>query len=83
MQIFDTLMQVINFNTIWALPWIVKGPGLFLMLFFISRSIARILTLNLISGVTNLVYTIIIAIILSRFGRDIAQLIEGAPPIAQ
>jgi len=55
------------------LPWIVKGPGLGLMVLLVFRSFTQVLTIRWIKAVTSIVYAAIIALGMARFGQDIAD----------
>ena len=83
MSIMDTVLNAINYQLVLELPWIVKGPGIVLIAWFLLRGVTRFITLRPIKGLTNLVYAFIIALVLSRYGNDIALMIQGAPPVSQ
>lgn len=76
----EFLTSAIDFNKISALPWIVLGPGLFLIFLFLSGALTKFLTLRWIRALTNIVYAFIVALVLSRYGQSIAQMIQGPPP---
>ena len=59
-------------NSILPLPWIVKGPGLALIAFTLFRSVIQFLTLRWIKSATSIVFALIIALVLARYGTDIA-----------
>lgn len=71
-------MDIIDYliTNIAPLPWIVKGPGLGLMALMCLRSFTQILTLRWIKAATNLVYAVIIALGMARFGQDIADYLK-------
>jgi hypothetical protein len=58
------------------LPWIVKGSGLGLMALLCLRSFTQIFTLRWIKAATNVVYAVIIALGMARFGQDIADYLK-------
>ncbi len=72
MDIIDYLITHIS-----ELPWIVKGPGLGLIAFLLLRSFMQVFTLRWIKSATNVVYALIIALGMARFGGDIAEFIKS------
>lgn len=70
MDIIDYLITNIS-----ELPWNVKGPGLVLIAYFSFRAFTQFLTLRWIRAATTLVYALIVALGMARFGSDIANLI--------
>lgn len=75
-------MDIINYliTDISELPWIVKGPGLALMALLLLRSFTQVFTLRWIKAATNVVYAIVIALGMARFGQQIAEFIEAKQP---
>ena len=71
MDIIDYLITNIS-----PLPWIVKGTGMALMVLLFFRAFSQIFTLRWIKAATNIVYAIIVALGMARFGQDIADYIE-------
>ncbi len=72
MDIVDYLITHIS-----ELPWIVKGPGLGVMALLLLRSFTQIFTLRWIKAATNVVYALIIALGMARFGQDIADYLKS------
>lgn len=72
MDIIDYLITHIS-----ELPWIVKGPGLGLIALLLLRSFMQVFTLRWIKSATNVVYALIIALGMARFGQDIADFIQS------
>ena len=54
------------------LPWIVLGPGLFLIVMFLFKALGQFFRLKWISAIGSILYALIIALILARYGQDIA-----------
>ena len=67
MELFDYLL-----NAILPLPWIVKGPGFAMIAWLLLRSVMQFLTLRWIKSATSIVFALIIALVLARYGTDIA-----------
>lgn len=78
----EHILNLLSLPTIFALPWGVKGPGLFLIALFLLRALRSLFSLRLITVFTSLIYVVIIAIILSQAGNLIAQMI-GLEPAKQ
>ena len=72
MDIVDYLITHIS-----ELPWIVKGPGLALMVLLLLRSFTQIFTLRWIKAATNAVYALIIALGMARFGQDVSDYLKS------
>lgn len=72
MDIIDYLITNIS-----PLPWIVKGPGFGLMALLLLRAFTQVFTLRWIKSATNVVYAVIIALGMARFGQDIADFIKA------
>lgn len=70
MDIIDYLITNVS-----PLPWIVKGTGLLLMGLLLLRAFTQVFTLRWIKAATNVVYAVIIALGMARFGQDIADFI--------
>ena len=72
------LLDIIDYlvTHIAPLPWIVKGPGLLFMIALVFRAISQFMSLRWIKAVTSLVMVIVIALIMARFGSDIATFME-------
>jgi len=77
------LTDILDIPAILALPWSVLGVGLVLIGFFLLRAVSQFFTLHPIRAVTSVVYALIIALVLSRFGGQIAAMIESPPPVVQ
>ena len=73
----EYITWAVDIPAILQLPWIVKGPGLLLIVIFLFRSITLFLTLHPIRAITNIVYAFVIALILSRFGVAIGDWIAS------
>lgn len=71
----DLVFGLIDPDRIMELPWIVKGPGIALIVLFLFRAIRCLFSLRLITLFTSLVYAVVIAIILSQAGEAIVQLL--------
>lgn len=71
----ETALGLISISNILELPWLVKGPGLFLIALFLLRAVRCVFSLRLITVLTSLVYAMVFAIILSQAGDAIVQLI--------
>lgn len=80
MDIVDYLITNIS-----QLPWIVFGPGLFLIAVFLLKAVGQVFRLRLISVVTNILYAFIVALVMARYGQDIAafvlDVIESQPTV--
>ncbi len=80
MDIVDYLITNIS-----QLPWIILGPGLLLMAIFTFKAIGYVFRLRLISVVTNLLYAFIVALVMARYGQEIAafvmDVIESQPTV--
>lgn len=70
MDIIDYLVTNIN-----QLPWIVRGPGLFLIVLFLLKAIGHVFRLRLISVITNILYAVIVALVLARYGQEITAFV--------
>lgn len=77
MDIIDYLITDIS-----ELPWIVKGPGLVLMVLLLLRSFTQVFTLRWVKAATNVVYAVVIALGMARFGQQIAEFIDAKEPVA-
>jgi len=75
LDIIDYLVTHIS-----PLPWLVKGPGFGLMVLLVFRSLSQVFTLRWIKAATNVVYALIIALGMARFGQDIADYLKPPPP---
>jgi len=75
LDIIDYLITHIS-----PLPWIVKGPGFGLMVLLILRAFSQVFTLRWIKAATNVVYAVIIALGMARFGQDIADYLKAPQP---
>ncbi|MEM8648938.1 MAG: hypothetical protein AAGF54_00250 [Pseudomonadota bacterium] len=71
LDIVDYLITYVS-----ELPWMVKGPGFALMVYLIFRSVGQFMTLRWIKAATSLVYALIVALVMARFGHDIAAFID-------
>lgn len=70
MDIFDYLITNIN-----QLPWITRGPGLFLIVVFLLKAVGHVFRLRLISVITNILYAFIVALVLARYGQEITAFV--------
>ena len=72
-------MDIIDYliTNITPLPWIVKGTGLGLMVLLVFRAAGQFLSLRFIKATTSLVTALVVALILARFGQDIAAFIAS------
>ena len=71
MELLDYLIA-----NIMALPWVIKGPGLFFIFSFLLKSIGHVFRLRLIAAITNFLLSLIIALILARWGVEIAIFVQ-------
>ena len=71
MDIIDYLVTHIS-----PLPWTVKGTGLVLMLLLAFRAATQFMSLRWIRAITSLVSIVVVALIMARFGTDIAAYID-------
>ena len=62
------------------LPWIVKGTGFAIMAFLVFRSFGQFFSLRWIRATTSLVCALVVALVLARFGQDIAAFIASETP---
>ncbi|MCB1384446.1 MAG: hypothetical protein KDJ80_00780 [Nitratireductor sp.] len=74
MQEFLSLLSLSN---IIALPWYVSVPGLLVVALFFARAVFALFSFRLIRAATNLVLMVVVAVLLSRFGFALVQLIGG------
>ncbi len=58
-------------------PHIVRWPGIFLIALYLLRAFGHIFRLRLISVITNVLYAVIIALLLARYGDQIAAYMYG------
>ena len=72
-------MDLIDYlaTNILPLPWTVKGPGFLLMILLAFQAVGHFLSLRWISAATTLVTILVLALIMARFGTEIAQWIEA------
>ncbi|MEM7216664.1 MAG: hypothetical protein AAF423_14085 [Pseudomonadota bacterium] len=54
------------------LPWTVKGVGFAFIAFLVFRAIGQFFSLRWIRALTSLVMALVVALIMARFGQDIA-----------
>ena len=71
MDIIDYLVTHIT-----PLPWTVKGPGMLLMVLLAFRAATQFMSLRWIRAITSLVSIVVVALIMARFGSDIAVFID-------
>ncbi|MEM7465227.1 MAG: hypothetical protein AAF362_21370, partial [Pseudomonadota bacterium] len=57
----------------------VKGTGLGLMVLLVLRAAGQFLSLRFIKASTSLVTALVVALILARFGQDIAAFVASHP----
>ena len=62
------------------LPWIVKGPGLILVVLLLLRAFTQVFTLRWVKAATSVVYALVIALVMARFGLQIAEYIGAEQP---
>jgi len=67
MDLVDYLITNIS-----KLDHIVRWPGIFLIILYLLRAVGHVFRLKLISVVTHILYATIIALVLARYGNDIA-----------
>ena len=72
MDLVDYLVTNIS-----ALDHIVRWPGIFLIVLYLLRAVGHLFRLRLISVVTNLLYATIIALVLARYGNEIAVYLQN------
>lgn len=72
MDLFDYLI-----TNILPLPWTVKGPGFLLMILIAFQAVGHFMSLRWISAATSLVTILVLALIMARFGTEIAVWIES------
>ena len=72
MDLVDYLVTNIS-----ALDHIVRWPGIFLIVLYLLRAVGHLFRLRLISLVTNLLYATIIALVLARYGNEIAVYLQN------
>ena len=67
-------MDIYNylFVNISALDPIVKYPGVLMIVFFALRGLVQVFSLNFIRAITNMLYALVLALVLARFGQDIS-----------
>ncbi|MEM7068336.1 MAG: hypothetical protein AAF478_05575 [Pseudomonadota bacterium] len=61
------------------LPWTVKGTGFVLMLILAFRAFGQFLSLRWIRAATSIVLILVVALVMARFGQDIAAFVAGSP----
>jgi len=72
MDLVDYLVTNIS-----ELDHIVRWPGIFLIVLYLLRAVGHLFRLRLISVVTNLLYATIIALVLARYGNEIAVYLQN------
>ncbi|MEM9279226.1 MAG: hypothetical protein AAGA76_11685 [Pseudomonadota bacterium] len=77
-------MDIIDYlvTNIAPLPWIVKGTGFVLMAVLVFRAVGQFFSLRWIRAATSLVMALVIALVMARFGQDIAAFIASQSPPA-
>ena len=77
-------MDIIDYliTNIGGLPWSVKGAGFVLMAILFMRAVGQFFSLSWIKAATNLVMVLVVALVMARFGQDIASFIssQAIPP---
>ena len=76
-------MNIVEYliTNIGPLPWIVKGTGFALMAYLVFRSIGQFFSLRWVRAATSLVSVLVIALIMARFGQDIAAFLATEPAV--
>lgn len=74
-------MDIVDYliTNIAPLPWTVKGTGFGLMALLFLRAAGQFLSLRFIKATTSLVTALVIALVLARFGQDIAAFVATQP----
>lgn len=72
-------MDLIDFlvTNIAEAPHIVRWPGIFFIIMYLLRAFGHLFRLRLISVVTNILYATIIALVVARYGNEIANYLYG------
>ena len=76
----DLLLDLISLEKITALPVILSGPGLLIILLFLVRFVRSLFSLHLITAASSLLFAFVIALILSQWGDDIAEILDINDP---
>lgn len=62
-------------TNIMPLPMVIKGTGLAIIVLLVLRSIGQFLSFSWIKAATGLVIALVIALVMARYGQDIAGII--------
>lgn len=78
MDIMASASELLNYlyTEISPLPWTVKGVGLGLMALLVLSAVGKFLTFRWIKAATNLILALIIALVMARYGTDIAAMLQ-------
>ena len=71
----EFLLSLISLEKITALPIILSGPGLLLILLFLVRFVRSVFSLHLITAFSSLFYAFVVALVLSQGGVAIAEML--------
>jgi hypothetical protein len=66
-------LNLISIEKIVALPLLLSGPWMFVILLFLVRSLRSIFSLRLITAAMSLMYAFALTVILSHLGMTIAE----------
>ena len=76
----EFLLSLISLEKITALPVILSGPGLLIILLFLVRFVRSLFTLHLITAASSLLFAFVVALVLSQWGEDIAEMLDINDP---
>ncbi|MEM9332310.1 MAG: hypothetical protein AAGA53_13360 [Pseudomonadota bacterium] len=78
-------MDIVDYliTNIGDLPWSVKGVGFALMAFLFLRAVSQFFSLKWIRAATSLVMVLVVALVMARFGQDIASFVANQIPPAK
>ena len=74
MDLIDYLIEHIS-----PLSWTVKGTGFLVIALLIMRAIGQFFSFRWIKAVTSLIVSVVILLLLARFGADLDQFITKQP----
>jgi len=80
MAILDFLISLISFDNILALDWMVKGPGILIIGWFVVRALDSLFKFRFIRAANGLLNAFVLTLILSRAGFAIQTFLLGPPP---
>ncbi len=76
----EFLMSFITLSNILDLPLKVQIPGLIILGLLAWRAFRSLITLRLFKVITSVIMFFIVAVVLSRFGQNIVEMLEKQPP---